>query len=274
MSYGGTCVAADLQQTRDSYFHIRSLEQIVAYTTGNGGGSGCDVETPTNRGGIVVTAYSPEITVPARTPFMLSIQAVDISADPRPLRFNWEEYDLGAASPPEGDNGNRPIFRSKVPFTSLQANTGARSFPAMQYVFNNDNIPPPTYQCGVDGMGNPVICLTGESRTTTTRNMTFQATARDGVSAIHSVPVLVHVVDSGAPFAITNLNAPNITWAEGTRQTIVWNTANTASAPFNVTNVKITLVDSMGRTTGPYVPIVLADSTPNDGNADILVPVV
>src|SRR5262249_7822279 len=116
-------------------------------------------------------------------------------------------------------------------------------------------------------MGNPINCLTGESRTLTTRTMNFVATARDNVNAIHSVGVQVHVVDSGAPFAITNLNAPNIIWAQGTRQTVVWNTANTASAPFNVANVRISLVNSITFSG----PIILSASVPNTGSAVILV---
>lgn len=264
MSYGSTCAAANLQLTRDPYFHVRSLEQIVDYTTADGGGSGCDVETSTGRGGLVMTNYSSSIIVPARTAFQLSVKASDLSiSNPTIPVITWEEYDLGAASPPEGDNGDRPLFRSRIPDAS-----GTRTFPAMQYVINNDSIPPPTYQCGIDGVGNPIICLTGEARTTTTRNMTFMATARDGVSAIKSVPVQVNVVDVGSPFAITNLNAPNIRWTQGTKQTIVWNTANTASAPFNVANVKI----SISPNGGIAYTDVLAESTPNDGNETITVP--
>src|SRR6185295_4162863 len=51
-------------------------------------------------------------------------------------------------------------------------------------------------------------------------------------------------------------------------QTITWNVANTNNAPVSCTNVKISLATDDGLT----FPIILANSTPNDGSETITIP--
>jgi hypothetical protein len=192
MSYGGTCAEADLQQFRDNYFHIRSLEQIYDHISGAGAGNTCDVETATGNGGIAISKFSPSITVPDKTPFRLTGQFDDVDSEVETV--TWEEYDLGDASPPEGDNGNRPIFRSYLPGAAQ-----SRTFPRMDYILaSNTNTPPATYRCGGTDAA-PVMCLTGEARTLTTRTLTFIGTARDGVGALNSATVTVNVRGGTGP---------------------------------------------------------------------------
>src|SRR6266851_255990 len=109
MAYAGICGASDLQPNSDDYFHVKSIDQIIDYTS-KGGGSGCATVSNTyNTMRIILLIGS--YTIPANTPFELpGINPGDDENDS--LSFTWEEYDLGAASPPESDDGSRPILRS------------------------------------------------------------------------------------------------------------------------------------------------------------------
>jgi hypothetical protein len=239
MAYAGICGAEDLQPHSDDYFHVKSLEQIVAFIAGHT----CDVETATGNVAPIVNAGG-DFTIPMSTPFMLTGSGVDLNADT--LTFDWEEYDLGTQSPPSTDDGSRPIFRSFNPTASF-----SRIFPKLSDILNNTS----TF---------------GESLPATTRNMTFQLTVRDnraGGGGVSSDTMQVNVTNSSGPFAVTQPNGP-VVWTTGSTQTVTWNVANSTAAPVSCTNVKISLSTDGGNT----FPFVLAASTPNDGSQTITVP--
>jgi hypothetical protein len=73
----------------------------------------------------------------------------------------------------------------------------------------------------------------------------------------------VNVRADAGPFTV---NQPG-TWNTKTQQTVTWNVANTNNAPVSCDTVKITLSRD-----GSTFPIVLANSTPNDGSETITVP--
>ncbi|HET8674935.1 MAG TPA: zinc-dependent metalloprotease family protein [Blastocatellia bacterium] len=286
MSYSGTCSdasgTANLQGYRDMFFNASSLIQIIQYTT-NGAGSACPVVTNTGNNGLSMS-LSRVVTVPAQTPFRLFVLAEDI--DPgtgNNETVSWEEYDLGDPSPPEGDDGHRPIFRVYPPVASP-----TRDFPRLDYILNNGNNPPATYQgalnfiggqiviCAFDAAGNPIgTCLTGETLPVAERSgdnaMVFQAVARDNDvrgGAINIVTMRVHII-AGNPFQITTpSNLVPTTWIQGTRQQVRWDTANTENPPVDCDSVKITLSVDGGQT----FPIVLAANTPNDGSETVALP--
>ena len=135
-----TCGADNLQSQPDFYFHTGSLEQIVTYAAGSGN---CAATTATGNGAPSIAALS-NFTIPANTPFTLTAGVTDPNADA--LTCVWEEFDLGAAAPPHSDDGTRPLFRSFLPTAST-----ARTFPSLQYILNNANVPPPTHRRISDG---------------------------------------------------------------------------------------------------------------------------
>jgi hypothetical protein len=239
MAYAGICGAENLQLNSNDYFHVKSLEEIVAFI----GGHSCDVETATGNVAPTVNA-GPDFNIPMGTPFILTASGSDANGDA--LTFAWEEYDLGTQSPPNTDDGSRPIFRSFTPTASP-----ARTFPKLSDILNNTS----TF---------------GESLPTTTRNMTFQVTARDnraGGGGVNSATMQVHVTNTSGPFAVTQPNTA-VVWTTGTTQTVTWNVANSTAAPVSCANVRILLSIDGGNT----FPIVLNASTPNDGSAAITVP--
>lgn len=256
MGYRWNCGAQDIRSA-DTYFHNASLEQIVNYTT-TGAGS-CGTTSASGNNPPTVSAGA-NYTIPRNTPFALTATGSDPDGDA--LTYNWEEFDLGAASPPDTDADGiaRPIFRSRLATT-----TPTRNFPSLQYILNNANVPPTSATCPVGGGS----CLVGESLPNITRTMNFRVTARDNrtTGGIHSAAMQVSVNSASGPFAVT---APNtaVTWAGNSAQTVTWNVTNTNLAPVNAADVRILLSTDGGNT----FPAVLNASTSNDGSESIILP--
>ncbi len=243
MAYAGICGSQNIQPHSDDYFHVKSLEEIAGFIAGNS----CDVETSTGNTPPAVTANA-NVTIPKSTPFTLTATGSDVNGDS--ITYCWEEYDLGTSSPPDTDatGSARPIFRSFNPTSSP-----SRTFPKMSDVLNNTS----TY---------------GEALPSMSRTMTFQVIARDNRAAgggINTAITQVTVNANAGPFLVTLPNT-NVTWNGGAVQAVTWDVANTAAAPVNAANVKISFSSDGGNT----FPIVLAESTPNDGSEPITVPEV
>jgi hypothetical protein len=255
MAYAGICGNQNLAAHSIDTFHVRSLEEIVAYSqTGNG--NTCAVTTNTGNTPPVVTGPG-NFTIPKGTPFFLTAAATDVNGDS--LTYDWEEYDLGgstAAVPNTDSDGTaRPILRPYLPTVG-----GTRTFPSLQYILGNANVPPAT----TGGF------LTGELLPAIARTMTFKVVARDNRAnggGINSATSVVTVNGASGPFAVTSPNTA-ISVQRLTNLTVTWNVAGTAAAPVSATNVKISLSTDGGNT----FPTVLAASTPNDGSETVLVP--
>ena len=260
MGYAGICSSQDLARNSIDTFHVKSIEQILNYVSTGGS---CSVNVAT--GNIVPTVTSVggnSFNIPKETPFALTASATDSNGDA--ITYDWQQYDLGAetSSAPNSDSDGtaRPIFRPYSPTAS-----GTRYFPSLQYILNNANVPPSTYNCG-----RLTPCLTGELLPSITRTMKFQAIARDnrpGNGGVSSTMVEVNVIGGSGPFEVTSPNTA-VTWNPNSTQTITWNAANTANVPINAANVRISLSIDGGQTFGT----VLANSTPNDGSHTVLIP--
>ena len=260
MAYAGICNFQDLALHSDDHFHVKSLEEIVAFiTTGNGT---CAAQSAIGNAQPTVNAGA-DFTIPIGTPFTLTATGSDVNGDA--LTFCWEEYDLGPSSPPDNDADGfaRPIFRSYSPTSSP-----SRIFPSLTYILNNANSPPSSYSCA-NGAGT---CTTGEVLPSITRTMSFQVTARDnraGGGGINTDTALVSVTATSGPFVITQPDTA-VSWTGGSSQTVTWDVANTTAGPVNCANVKISLSTDGGNT----FPIVVLASTPNDGSQTITTPQV
>jgi hypothetical protein len=239
MAYAGVCGVENLQLHSDTYFHARSQEQIIAFVNG----TLCPTVNTTANTPPVVDA-GPDYTIPSRTPFVLTATGGDPDGDA--LTYAWEQFDLGPASPPDSDNGLRPIFRSFTPVASP-----SRTFPKLADLLND------------------TVTL-GESLPTTTRALTFRVTARDnrvGGGGTSSDSMVLNVRADSGPFAVTQPNTP-VSWASGSSQTVNWNVANTFAAPVSCATVRILLSLDGGQS----FPIVLDAGTPNDGSQMVTLP--
>ncbi|MBA3335670.1 MAG: VCBS repeat-containing protein [Acidobacteria bacterium] len=258
MGYAGLCDPQSTQSRGSDYFHVKSLEEIVNFVNDRGT---CSVNTPTGNTlpNVAIADGSISYNIPKQTPFVLTAAGSD--ANGNTLTYNWEEYDLGPPSPPDSDADGvaRPIFRSYPPTVEP-----SRTFPKLQYILNNANVPPSIYNCsGYD-------CIVGEILPAITRTMKFQVTIRDnhtGGGAINSSTVSVNVDGNSGPFQLTQPNT-NSTWSGLSNQIVSWNVANTSNPPVNAASVRILLSTDGGQT----FPIVLVNNTANDGSETIALP--
>jgi len=244
MAYAGICGADDLQRNSDPYFHSYSFDEIVRYTTT---GIGNAVAAITNTGNRVPVVYAgKDYVIPAATPFFLDSVGTDQDAR-NVLSYHWEQRDLGPGQAlNSGDNGSSPLFRSWNPSTDT-----SRTLPRLAELINN-------------------ATPRGERLPTTNRSLNFRAIVRDNFAAgggVNTDDMRITVVDTGAPFAVTNPNAAG-SFAAGSQQAVTWNVANTSSAPISENQVDIWLSIDGGLT----FPILLAGATANDGTESIVLP--
>ncbi len=243
MAYAGICTGMDLQNNSDDYFHLISLNEIIAYTNYSYGNS-CPVITSTGNLSPSVSVGPGGFTIPINTPFSLTGSATDPNNDI--LTYCWEEYDLGPAGAPNNPSGNAPIFRSFTPTT-----LPTRIFPRLSNLLNNTSV-------------------IGELLPSYTRNLTFALTARDNKvtgGLVGYATIQFSVTSAAGPFLVTYPNT-NVSVPALSSQTVTWSVANTNNSPVNCANVNILLSTDGGQT----FPIVLASNIPNDGSETIVIP--
>ena len=255
MAYAGICGTQNLAANSIDTFHVKSLEEIIAYSQ-TGAGNACAVTTASGNTLPVVTGPG-NFTIPKNSAFSLTASATDANGDS--LTYDWEEYDLGASTtavPNTDATGVRPILRPYPPSTS-----GTRFFPSLTYILNNANTPPST-------TGS---FLTGELLPTVARTMTFKVVVRDnraGTGGVNSNTSSIVTIDGvSGPFLVTSPNTA-VSYVGGSTQTVTWNVAGTTAAPVSAANVKISLSTNGGTT----FPTVLLASTANDGTETVTIP--
>lgn len=242
MAYAGLCGNENVAIESDDYFHHHSIVQINEYKADPlfGGSCGTSLEA-TNAVPIPIAGADGDI--PRSTPFTLTGSATDLDSGDT-LSYIWEQFDLGVATsgrPTQVDDGSRPIFRSFPPRASP-----SRTFPRLTNVITEI----PTY---------------GELLPTTTRDLNFRFTVRDGNGGVASDSLKLSVHADAGPFTVST---PSTEWTAGSSQTINWDVANTTAAPINCANVEVSLSLDGGRNYGS--PIVAL--TANDGSEVITVP--
>lgn len=245
MAYAGICGSSDnLAAHSIPTFHTKSFDEIVTYSqTGNG--NTCAVNTPTGNDAPVLTIQA-NFTIPYKTPFRLVTSATDPNGDP--LKFSWEQYDLGPQGSWNVPTGNAPLFQPYNPVVS-----GTRLCPKLS------NILTP--------VANGATASRGEWVPDYARTLKFRCTARDskvgGGGVTHNdTPVQLTVVNTGTGFKVTSPNTTGISWPALSSQTITWDVAGTTGNGINCANVNIWLSTDGGQT----FPFAQATAVPNTGS--------
>ncbi|MCC9601569.1 M12 family metallo-peptidase [Stieleria sp. JC731] len=241
MSYAGISGQDDLQSDPDPYFHAASFEAIQSLIAS----TAPPFSTTTVSNAVPTVDGGADYQIPRGTPFKLSAVGSDADSGDS-LSYTWEQLDLGPAmSLPLTDNGSSPLFRSFSPTTDP-----TRTFPRLADL--------------AAGVNTAAI---GEVLPNTARDLNFRATVRDGMGGVDSDDVLVSVINTSSPFAITSPNTA-VNWTGGSQQTISWDTGDTELSPINTSDVSIDLSIDGGLT----YPISILASTTNDGSEVVTIP--
>lgn len=245
MGYAGI-TNYDVQNNSDDYFAYASILEIQ----NNLAGKSCPVSTAITNNPPVILA-GPDYTIPISTAFVLT--GTGSVAEGDTVTYNWEENDNATTTSNENSTAyptkpDGPLFRSVVPNSSP-----VRYMPSYSSVLQNR------------------LTTTWESVSSIARTLHFTLTGRDnaisGTAQTKTDEMIVNVVSSAGPFAVTSQNTANLSIPPGSNQSITWSVNNTNTLQGS-TNVNIKLSTDGGLT----FPVILAASTPNDGSENVLIP--
>ena len=264
MGYAGI-TAQDVARHSIDIFHQTSIAQIQT----NLSTKTCPITTSisANNATPVVSAVS-NYTIPKSTPFALTGSATDVNGDA--LTYCWEQND-NAGSTQTGASSVASATKVTGPnwITFLPTSSPTRLFPKLSTILAGGLISGPL--TGGDANANT------EALSSVARTINFRLTVRDNAPYSSTAPVevgqtqftdmVVTVNGTAGPFEVT---APNtaVTYTTGSTQNITWSVNSTNLAPINCSKVKITLSTDGGLT----FPIVLSDSTVNDGTEAFVIP--
>ncbi len=250
MSYQGACGADNNVSTIPApvYYHVQSLQQFIDFTAMGAGGDCADYSVVNNEYPEINWPYINGFAIPISTPFVLRASATDADGDQ--LFYNWEQYDLGPATPLCDPRDGAPMFRSVPP----TPNGNVRYFPKEESV-----------RLGLMDC-EEILPDYG-------REMNFRMTARDmreDAGGTVWEQVMFNVDGDSGPFTVTSQSSLAATYVAGEFVQVTWDVANTNVAPVNCQAVNILLSMDNGRT----YPHVLASNTNNDGAEGVSLPIV
>ena len=246
MAYAGICTSTNnVQAHSDAYFHSVNVVEIYNIITRS---IDCSVKT-SNNNGVPTADAGADYTIPNGTAFVLTGSGTDPDGDE--LTYLWEQTDFAALSttnpqPPVATATGGTIFRSYLPTTSNK-----RYFPSMASI-SASNLAPKW-----------------EVIPNVARTLNFSLLVNDNkATGNQSARDLMKVtVTSTGPFKVTS-QALAANYNGGSTLPVTWDVAGTNAAPINTQNVQILLSSDNGLT----FPIVLAESVPNSGSADVILP--
>jgi hypothetical protein len=239
MSYGRQCYPDSIVNESELMFHAFSIHEMFPNT------SRCGTTTATNNNAPTMTLPGGLVLfAPTNTPLKLPITVSDAENDP--VTLAWAQSSPGQqASLADGDTGNNAIIRTFLPTTETE-----RVIPAWPHLLNGTDSP-------------------GETLPTKPRTLQMELIGRDnhpGSGGTSWLVAPINIILTPEPFAILS---PNDATARAAGPLLVtWRTAETQNAPFNLANVRISIM----RNDADRNPLLLAASTPNDGSQLVTIP--
>jgi hypothetical protein len=260
MAYAGICGINDIQPHSDAFFHSISFDEITGFLESDG----------ICRNIIITGNTLPQITamnnngvsIPVNTPFTLTATATDADGDA--LTYSWEEWDVGTSTNwnAGATTTTAPLFKARIPKAA-----GSRTFPDIAVILAGYPADPPAAMDGLKGETLPAVTRPIKFRLTVRDNHGGVVTGGEGCQSEFSSTFQVNAVATSGPFLVNTPNGGE-SYAGGSSQIVTWNVAATNAAPVNCAAVKISLSTNGGWT----FPIVLLNSTPNDGTQLITLP--
>lgn len=254
---GGTTIMAyagitgdNVQNNSDAYFHYSSINQILN-TLDSKTNCGTSVNINNNTAPTIgaLSAYS----IPKGTAYYLDATATDAENDN--FKFTWEQYDsVDDFSSISGDSGWGYNTQGTIARSYFGTTSGRRYFPKLATVMS----------------GNLTNKTDWETVSYIARNLKYAVTVRDENPIrpmVSSSETTVNVGEDG-PFKFNGLTTSTVLYSNASN-TIRWDVANTNSAPYSVSNVKIDYTTNDGATWTDLVA-----STPNTGSYTAQMPSV
>ena len=255
MAYAGITGTDDVQNHGDAYFHYKNIEQINAYINTQS----CQSD------GAVFANTAPQIapltnvTIPQGTAYKLSATVTDADSSDQ-LYYCWEQLDNGRV--------RREDF-GPTKLTGAMARSRPPVLDSVRYIPEM-----PAILGGNLTQTNPTRGSRWETVSTIGRDLNWGLTVRDRFASdtdlqgrVSQAAFEISVHANSGPFVFTSQDS-NTQWSGGQLATIRWDVAQTNRAPINASHVRILLSTDGGQT----FPHVLAEQTPNDGVAEIAVP--
>lgn len=241
MGYAGI-TSDNVQMNSDAYFHYSSIDQVLTNLEGKPScGTSQDITTNTPP---VISALS-NYNIPKGTAYYLDATATDAQNDP--LKYTWEQYDsVDDFASISGDSGWGYNPQGSIARSFFGTTSGRRYFPSLPWVMN----------------GMLTNKATWETVSYIPRTLHYAVTVRDENPVRPMLSSLENTVTVGndGPFKFNGLTASTVLY-NNAANTIQWEVANTNSAPYSVSNVKIDYTTDNGTTWADLVA-----STPNTGS--------
>lgn len=243
MGYAGI-TQDNVQANSNAYFHYSSINQILnnldAKTT-------CGTaENITNNNAPVISALTA-YTIPKGTAYYLEASATDAQGDP--INYTWEQYDsVTSKASISGDSGWGFITEGSIARSFTGTASGKRYFPSLPLVM----------------AGKLTNKATWETVSYVPRTLHYAVTARDANALrpmLSSLETTVTVGNDG-PFKFNGITDSTVLYNNASN-TILWDVANTNTAPYNASNVKIEYTTDL--VNGSTWTELIA-STPNTGS--------
>ena len=266
MGYAGI-TAQDVAPHSIDIFHEQSIAQIQA----NLATKTCPVTTSiTANNATPVVAPFANFTIPISTPFALTGVATDANAADA-LTYCWEQNDQANSSVQGANSVASPTKTTGPNWLSFSPTANAtRTFPRLATILAGNYVtgPLPGGDFGANIEALSSVGRTLNFRLTVRDNSPYVSTGLIKVGQTAFTDMTVTVDGASGPFQVTVPNT-NVSYPGGSTQTVTWDVNNTASAPINCANVKISYSTDGGLT----FPTVLLASTPNDGTEAVTIPV-
>lgn len=255
MAYAGITGTDDVQNHGDAYFHYKNIHQINTYINTQS----CQSD------GAVFTNTAPQIapltnvTIPQGTAYKLSATVTDSDSSDQ-LYYCWEQLDNGRVR--REDFGPTKLTgamaRSRPPVLD-----SVRYIPEMSAILGGNLT-----------QTNPTRGSRWETVSTIGRDLNWGLTVRDRFASdtdlqgrVSQAAFEISVHANSGPFVLSSQDS-NTQWSGGQLATIRWDVAQTNRAPVNASHIRILLSTDGGQT----FPHILEEQTPNDGVAEIVVP--
>lgn len=266
MGYAGI-TGQDVAPHSIDIFHQQSIAQIQA----NLATKTCPVTTSiTANNATPVIAPFGNFIIPISTPFALTGVATDANAADA-LTYCWEQNDQANSSVQGPNSVASPTKTTGPNWLSFSPTSNAtRTFPILATILAGNYVTGPL-PGGDFGANIEALSSVGRSlnfRLTVRDNSPYVSTGLIKVGQTAFTDMVVTVDGGSGPFQVTVPNT-NVSYPGGSTQNVTWDVNNTATAPINCANVKISYSTNGGLT----FPTVLLASTPNDGTEAVTIPV-